>query len=140
MATQFLKARAVGNEARVTLPDEGGPNDFEIHAVYAEVITHGPPAGQRQIRILIIDKEADVVGITGGDTQPNNSTRHYMAFPTAVLERVTSGDDIQWLPWPGTTVVPRGTSIVVRNVGATAPNDEIRLRVQFDSSLSARGG
>lgn len=139
MATMTLKASAVGGNVSVTLPDGGRPFAYEIHSVYVEYIAKGPPAGARQIRVTVEDKDGDVALITGGDTQPVNTTRHYLAFPDAKLERVTNGDDIQWLPWPAVVIFPGNTVIRARNVAQATPNDEVRIFVQYDNSLGNRG-
>lgn len=138
MATMFLKATAVGGNVFVTLPDGDRPYDYEIHSVYVHYESKGPPAGARQVRVTVEDPDGDIIAITGGDTQPVNTVRHYMAFPDAVLERVPNGDDIQWLPWPGVSIVPGGTTIRAKNVAQATPSDIARIFVQYDTSRSSR--
>ena len=121
------------------MPNGGRPYDFDIHSVYVEYISVGPPTGQRQVRITVEDPAGETVAITGGDTQPVNTTRHYMAFFQAPVDRVTNGDDIQWCPWPGTMVVEPGSRIRVKNVApAAGVNDTVRLRVQYDNTMGNR--
>ena len=84
------------------------------------------------------DAQGNVLSITGGDTQPVNTTRHYVCFYMAPVERVTNGDDIQWCPWPPAMVVEPGTRIRARNVAQASPNDIVRIRVQYDSSRGNR--
>lgn len=140
MGTRFLTAEAKGGEVTVSLPNgQRRPRTYEIHSVYVEYITVGPPTGARQIRVTA-EVEGKIFAIAGGDTQPVNTTRHYMTFPDAPLQRVPNGDDIQWMPWPQVCVVPVGTTIRVRNAsGVATPNDIARVSVQYDFSVGDRG-
>lgn len=135
MATHFLTAEATGGNVAVALPNGARPYDFEIHSIYAEYVTVGPPTGARQVRITLESPAGQILAITGGDTQPVNTTRFYMAFYRAPLERVTNGDDIQWCPWPPAVVVEPGSIIRVRNVSGVATGSDIaRIRVQYDTA------
>lgn len=138
MSTKFLKASAVGGDVSVSLPNGDRPYDYEIHSIYVQYVSKGPPAGQRQIRVTLEDDEGDIVQITGGDTQPVNTTRHYCAYPDAVLERVPNGDDIQWLPWSPVALARGGSTIRAKNVAQATPNDEVRIFVQYDNSINNR--
>lgn len=138
MAMKFLSSDAVGGETFVTLPNGARPYDYEVHSVYIEYIAVGSPGQSRMIRMFVETQDGLTVAITGGDSQPGNTTRHYMAFPTAVLERVTAGDDIQWLPWPPRPCFATGVRIRAKNMGAAAPNDLIRMRVQYENLLMHR--
>jgi hypothetical protein len=141
MSTRFLTEHAIGGDVTVQLPANVSIlRDFEIHEIYVKYTAVGPPAGARVIRLTMEDPNGHVHAITGGDEQPVGQVRHYMAFSGAPLDRVPSGDDIQWLPWPPTAVVPPGTVIRARNVsGVATPNDLVDLHVQYDASIENRG-